>query len=46
MVTVVYILPQDQKNNKLALNELYKAINKKQENFHLEAAFLVASMRH
>ena len=26
IVTVVYIPPQDKKNNKLALNELYKAI--------------------
>ena len=26
----VYIPPQDKKNNKLALNKLYKAINKKE----------------
>ena len=41
IVTVVYIPPQYKKNNNLALNELYKAINK-QETLHPEVAFLVA----
>lgn len=40
IVTAVYIPPQDKKNNKLMLHELYKAINKL-ENLHPEDAFLV-----
>jgi hypothetical protein len=31
IVTVIYIPPQDKKNNKLPLNELYKAINKQED---------------
>jgi hypothetical protein len=40
VLTIVYIPPQYNKNNKLALNELYKSI-KKQEDVHPVAAFLV-----
>ena len=40
-VTFVKIPPQEKKNNKLALNKLYKAINK-QEHLHPEAVFLNA----
>ena len=49
IVTAVYIPPQnkknnilDMKNNKLAHNALYEAINK-QDTMHPQAAFLVAS---
>lgn len=42
IVTVVYIPPQNKKNNKLELNKLCEAINQ-QENLHPEAAFLVAA---
>jgi hypothetical protein len=51
IVTVVYIPPQDKKNNKLPHNELYEVINK-QKKLYTEAAFLVAgnfnsvSVRH
>jgi hypothetical protein len=31
IMTVVYIAPQDKKNNKLAINKLYGAINKQEK---------------
>jgi hypothetical protein len=44
-VTSAYIPPQDNENNKLALNKLYEDINKLQT-VHPEAALPVISILH